>query len=98
MQAERSREESDNKVLPFEVEPPNLAYWGIDSKQLTYHDVKLESFTVDKRISDMALGDEANRAFRTEPIDILLSAIAHSFNRVFSDRTCATVYNEGHVS
>lgn len=95
MQAEHSKRKTTSKSLPFDVQPSNLGYWEMDGRRNTYNDVEVQSFTIDKFISETALG-EANKALQTEPIDLFLSSIAHSFARVFSDREVPTLFNEGH--
>ncbi|KAM5489397.1 NRPS cluster protein [Microsporum audouinii] len=82
-------------LLPFDVKPSNLSYWGMEGKQNIYHDAEYETFQLDKATSALALGD-SHKSFQTEPIDLFLTAIAHSFARVFSDREVPTLYNEGH--
>jgi amino acid adenylation domain-containing protein/non-ribosomal peptide synthase protein (TIGR01720 family) len=84
-----------NKVLPFKVSPVNKKYWGMDTRKNTYDDVISEAFTISEEITALALG-EANTSLRTEPMDIFLSAIAHSFSRVFVDRGTPPVFTEGH--
>src|SRR5690606_35623832 len=82
-------------VLPFRVTPANLNYWGMKNKPNTYADVDTASFSVDPTISALALG-EAHAALRTEPIELFLAAIVHSFGRVFKDRQTPSIFNEGH--
>lgn len=95
MQAEQSRCQDTVADFPFQIKPFNLSYWGMEGERNAYKDVELETFVVSKEITDIALGD-ANTAFQTEPIDLFLSVIAHSFARVFSDRKAPTIFNEGH--
>ncbi|EGE07648.1 nonribosomal peptide synthase [Trichophyton equinum CBS 127.97] len=84
-----------SSLLPFDVKPSNLSYWGMEGRQNTYHDAEYETFQLDKATSTLALGD-SHKAFQTEPIDLFLTAIVHSFARVFQDREVPTLYNEGH--
>jgi amino acid adenylation domain-containing protein/non-ribosomal peptide synthase protein (TIGR01720 family) len=98
MQIEHSLKHSNHvntSILPFKVPPPDLKYWGMDNGANTYGDVISESFTIDKQLSALAL-DQSNKAFRTEPIELFLAAISHSFSRVFVDRGTPAVFNEGH--
>jgi len=98
MQAEQSLKEistNANAVLPFKLPPSDIQYWGMDESANTYGDVISESFTVEKDISALALG-QSNNPFRTEPIEIFLAAIMHSFSRVFVDRVTPAIFNEGH--
>lgn len=99
MQAEHSRRQSfsdiNNGGIPSKIAPPDLMYWALDGQPNTYSDVDYESFTVNESITAAALG-ECHKAYRTEPVDLFLSAIAHSFRSVFSDRESPAVFNESH--
>jgi Condensation domain len=95
MQAEQSQQQSSKDLLPFDVMPADLAYWGMDGQRNTYSDVECETFVIDKDLTALAFGD-CHKALHTEPLDLLLSAIIHSFSRTFSDRATPTLYNESH--
>lgn len=98
MQTEHSLKHSsqlNTNGLPFKLPAPDLKYWGMDVSANTYGDVISESFTVDKQLSSLAL-EQSNNALRTEPIELFLAAISHSFSRVFVDRGTPAVFNEGH--
>lgn len=94
IQANHLQKEQSIK-LPFDVRPPNLSYWGMDGHPNTYNDAEQQSFEIDKRMTLLAFSD-SNKAFQTEPIDLFLSAISHSFGRVFLGREIPTLFNEGH--
>jgi len=98
MQADNSENLTANArlgVLPFKVGPSNIEYWAMNGRENTYSDVICETFTVSEEITKLALG-ESNKSLRTEPVDVFLSAIAHSFSRVFVDRETPALYNENH--
>ncbi|KAF3490821.1 nonribosomal peptide synthase [Arthroderma uncinatum] len=95
MQADNVKSQDVSTFLPFPVKPSNLAYWGMEGKENTYYDAEYQSFQLDKTVSALALGD-SHKALQTEPIDLFLTAIVHSFGRVFLDREVPTLYNEGH--
>lgn len=95
MQAEQSQQQNSKDLLPFDVMPADLAYWGMEGQQNTYSDVECETFIVDETLTALALGD-CHKALQTEPLDLLLSTIAHSFSRTFVDRASPTLYNESH--
>jgi len=97
MQADNSRQRSasSGSVLPFEVAPTELGYWGMVGRSNTYNDVECDTFIVNQAITESALGN-CHKALRTEPVDLFLSALAHSFSRVFVDRATPTIFNEGH--
>ncbi|RDL40220.1 uncharacterized protein BP5553_00199 [Venustampulla echinocandica] len=98
LQAERSLKDSNINqatTLPSAIAAPNTSFWGMDSRENTYEDVVREAFTINKTITNLAM-TQSHRALKTEPLDIFLSAIAHSFSRVFVDRATPAVFNESH--
>jgi non-ribosomal peptide synthase protein (TIGR01720 family) len=95
MQAEQCQRQGVQDLLPFEVMPVDLAYWGMYGLPNTYSDVECETFTLDKELTALAFGD-CHKALQTEPLDLFLSTISHSFSRTFSDRATPTLYNESH--
>ena len=95
MQAEQSQKQTFKDLLPFHVMSADLAYWAMEGQKNTYKDVELETFVVDEALTALAMGD-CHKALRTEPLDLFLSTIAHSFSRTFSDRATPTLYNESH--
>lgn len=98
LQAERSlKEASSNQVisLPSTIATPNMSFWGMDSRENTYQDVVRDAFTINKTLTDLAM-TQSHRALKTEPLDIFISAVVHSFSRVFVDRATPAVFNESH--
>ncbi|KAF2757245.1 nonribosomal peptide synthase [Pseudovirgaria hyperparasitica] len=93
--AQKNSAKSSKKILPFKVVPADMHYWDMQDKANTYGDTDDDSFIIDKDTTDIALGG-ANKALGTEPIDLLLAVVAHSFSRVFNDRPTPTLWNEGH--
>jgi non-ribosomal peptide synthase protein (TIGR01720 family) len=93
--SQRVTTQSKIRSLPFTVAPADFHYWGMDSVANTYGDVISESFTINEAFTSLAL-DKSHKALRTEPLDLFLSAIAHSFSRVFVDRGSPSVFNESH--
>ncbi|KAH6670809.1 nonribosomal peptide synthase [Halenospora varia] len=81
--------------LPFNIPSIQPSYWGIKSSDNCYRDVICETFVIDRQTSTLAL-EQSNRPFQTKPVELLLSAIAHSFSRVFSNRKTPAIFNEGH--
>ncbi|OQE37713.1 hypothetical protein PENCOP_c009G04857 [Penicillium coprophilum] len=95
MQTERAKTHDATIALPFTLEKPNLPYWGMQDSPNVYGDIKMESFTLSEDSTKFIL-DGCHSVFRTDTVDILLSAIIHSFGRTFTDRRVPTIYNEGH--
>ena len=73
----------------------DLSFWQLDEQENTFGDVLVENITVDQKITDLILKG-CHEALRTDPVDILLSAIIVAFARVFPEREVPTIYNEGH--
>lgn len=97
MQAEHALRLGPDNLLPYDIPPPptDLAYWGMDGQPNTYGQVEHESFIVDAALTRLALGD-CHRALNTEPVDLFISTILHSFARTFPDRPVSTLHNESH--
>lgn len=95
LQTDRAKTHDANITLPFTPLKPNLEYWGMKDSPNVYGDIKMESFTLAEDTTNFIL-DGCHSVFRTDTVDILLSAIIHSFGRTFTDRKVPTVYNEGH--
>lgn len=86
---------SENGVQLEDLPAPDLAYWGMEHRQMTYGDVICETFELDSDSTHSILL-ECHQSLRTEPIDLFLAALLHSFGQTFSDRTLPVIYNEGH--
>jgi amino acid adenylation domain-containing protein/non-ribosomal peptide synthase protein (TIGR01720 family) len=96
LQNEQCQSLLTEKVLPVEDVPgANFAYWGMEGKANTYGDVACEGFELDVADTSLVL-TECHGSLRTEVVDVLLSALLHSFAKTFTDRCVPAVYNEGH--
>ena len=95
LQAERAATSKPESTLPTAIPSPNLDYWGMGSAPNVYGDVVEETFVLGEAATGMLLGD-ANTAFGTEPVELLLSSILHSFDHTFAGRPWPAIYNEGH--
>ncbi|PYH46246.1 nonribosomal peptide synthase Pes1 [Aspergillus saccharolyticus JOP 1030-1] len=78
-----------------ETPAPDYAYWGLQHKQTTYGDVDCETFELDTESTRTVLMD-CHQSLATEPIDVFLAALLHSFGQTFKDRSLPVIYNEGH--
>lgn len=97
LQAEYAAKHLDpDLVLPFEAPPADYGYWGMDGKSNTVSDTLEEIVSLDLKETTSLLGDQCHVALRTEPIDLLLAALIHSFSMVFSDRQVPVLFREGH--
>lgn len=74
----------------------DFGFWGISSSDNVPAHVIEDRFILDGTATDLLLG-KANDAFNTEPLDLLLTAVGHSFNTVFGNlRDPLCLFNEGH--
>lgn len=82
-------------VLPYAVPEPPAGFWGIsDSENTSLHTTTLHQ-SFNKDITAL-LFTHCNNAFNTDPIDIIVGALTHSFITVFPERTIPVVWIEGH--
>lgn len=95
MQAEHFKSSTADYKLPFNVLPANLGYWGMENVSNTYGDVERRTFSLDEGMTSSTM-TSCHEVFGTEPVDIFLTAVIHSFRLVFKDRFLPTVFNEGH--
>lgn len=95
-QREQAEKEIGTTLLPFNSIPaPNFNFWDMAGKPNLSGDVISEGFDLNLETSGQILG-LCNNAFNTEPVDILLASISHSFHRSFPDRETPAIFNEGH--
>ncbi|KIA75547.1 nonribosomal peptide synthase [Aspergillus ustus] len=87
---ERYTNDSDKAVLPYDVPRPDFAYWGVNESN-TYGDEVSESVLLDES-DTKSLIQSANSALRTEPVEILLSALFKSFDTIFGDRQVPAIF------
>lgn len=85
----------EGKASTDQLPSPDFGYWGLKSNQTTYGDVDVASFEIDASHSNVVLL-ECHKALDTEPIDLFLASMLHSFGRSFTDRSLPVIYNEGH--
>ncbi|KAK2671636.1 Polyketide synthase, phosphopantetheine-binding domain [Fusarium oxysporum f. sp. vasinfectum] len=83
-------------LLPFVIQPADLDFWGISETANVYGDMKQKSFVITETdVVSSILGD-SHRAFKTEPLDLFITAILKSFAQSFVERELPTLFNEGH--
>ncbi|KAJ4297840.1 hypothetical protein N0V90_005736 [Kalmusia sp. IMI 367209] len=82
-------------VLPFQVPRSDVAYWNMQGKSNIYADVERHEFSLDKDVSTKLL-EQCHIALGTEPVELLIAALFHSFAIVFPDRATPTIFSEGH--
>lgn len=74
---------------------PMSEYWGIDPELNVQGETHIKKFALDKQTTSALLGT-CNQVFGTRPVELMLSALIHSFISVFSDREPPTIFSEGH--
>lgn len=85
----------EKKAATDQLPVIDFGYWGLRNSQTTYGDVDCASFEIDAVHSNRIMM-ECHKALNTEPIDLFLAAMLHSFGKSFTDRSLPTIYNEGH--
>lgn len=96
MQAQYGQEHiTPARALPFEVCRADFDYWGMADRSNLAKDTIKQVLSVPTGISSLILGT-CNEPLKTDPVDLLLSALIHSFGQIFTDRSPPTVFNEGH--
>ncbi|KAF9892549.1 hypothetical protein FE257_001658 [Aspergillus nanangensis] len=86
-----AKEEDHEHSIPV----TELAYWGVENDCITYGDMDCEGFEVNEETTRCLLTG-CHKSLQTEPIDIFLAVILHSFRQTFTDRSLPIIYNEGH--
>ncbi|KAJ5057744.1 hypothetical protein J3E74DRAFT_438225 [Bipolaris maydis] len=82
-------------VLPFAVPPYDTSFWGCASKDQVRGNAIDSTMILDRDSSQLLMG-HSNDTMRTEPLDIILGALAHSFGQSFPEHKMPTVFLEGH--
>lgn len=85
----------ERKAITDQLPAIDFGYWGLKNSQTTYGDVDCASFEIDAAHSNTIMM-ECHKALNTEPLDLFLAAMLHSFGKSFTDRSLPTIYNEGH--
>ncbi|KAJ5107519.1 hypothetical protein N7456_004194 [Penicillium angulare] len=96
LQEEHSQSLVTEEKAPSQPLPSiDFGYWGLQNSQTTYGDVDCATFEIDE-VHSTSILLECHRALDTEPIDLFLASMLHSFGQSFQDRSLPVIYNEGH--
>ncbi|MCJ1436746.1 hypothetical protein MMC27_006128 [Xylographa pallens] len=95
MQQIHTHQDLVKNVLPFEIGPADIGYWDMAERPNLYGDTRTQSFMLKRSYTESILGD-SNDTYRTQPVELLLSSLVFSFNRVFSNRSAPVIFNESH--
>ena len=93
----KTRELEPDSVLPAGEEiKQSLEFWNFgQTTPNTFCDLVKRSTEVQEHTTSLLLKD-ANNAFGTEPVELILAAISDAFLQVFPERDGLTVFSEGH--
>lgn len=94
-QMKANRHASPLDVLPYSVPLPDLGFWGLSLSENTFSNCTLFTEALEPPVTNAVFGD-ANECLRTEPMDILIGAMAHSFHQIFPERSVPVIWIEGH--
>jgi aryl carrier-like protein len=96
LQSEHAAKVALDKVLPpIDIPALDFMYWGIEHQDNTYGNAGHASFELDSSLTSLFLGD-CHTALKTEPVEVLLASLIHSWSQVFTDRPLPAIFNEGH--
>ncbi|KAL2839751.1 hypothetical protein BJY01DRAFT_250351 [Aspergillus pseudoustus] len=70
-------------------------FWRFSNDSNTYGNSHDTTIQIDRATTDILLGN-ANKAFGTQPVELLHAALLFAFIRAFPDRPPPTTYSEGH--
>lgn len=97
LQADYARDHLPPHIaFPDAIAPSNLEYWGVVDGENKICDAMRVVFRLDAATTSRLTGLECHRALRTQPVDLFLSALIHSFSRTFKDRGTPTIFRESH--
>lgn len=82
-------------VLPYPVPKPRSEFWGLPESENTFSGCETHSVSFDQDLTSTLFGG-ANDSLHTEPMDIMIAALTHSFMQTFPEREPAVVWLEGH--
>jgi non-ribosomal peptide synthase protein (TIGR01720 family) len=83
------------KALPLPIRPPNYSYWDMTHRINIVRDTVHHTISLSERDTATLL-TTCNKSFGAEPMDMLSSALSHSFSYVFRDRKPPTIFRYSH--
>ena len=95
LQYESSRPLDPTEVLPFGTIVSQFEYWNLSWSDNTYGEAEYYKVPLDAQTTSLLVGN-GNHCFRTEPVDILVATLVHSFRQAFPDREPPAIFLEGH--
>ncbi|KAJ5964408.1 uncharacterized protein N7479_004284, partial [Penicillium vulpinum] len=86
---------SSEDVLMADAPRADFDYWGMSEQPNIVGDTIETSFLLDKERTTLLLGD-SQEILGTQPVEVMVAALVHSFREVFPDRQIPAVFMEGH--
>ena len=74
--------------------PGQSNYWGLSESSFMHSNLSKATITINEELTRLLQGS-ANEALRTEPMDLILAILLHSFGEVFLDRPAPSVHSTG---
>ncbi|OBT64153.1 Nonribosomal Peptide Synthase (NRPS) [Pseudogymnoascus sp. 23342-1-I1] len=94
-QANIGRNLSPLAVLPYPIPESQIGFWGLPLSENKYDNVEIHSKLFDIDVSDGLFGG-SNVSLKTEPVDIIIGSMVHSFLQTFPERDPPAFWMEGH--
>ena len=95
LQYKSSQPLDPTEVLPSRTIVSRSEYWNLSWSDNKYGEAEYYKMSLDAQTTSLLLGD-GNHCFRTEPVDILVASLVHSFRQAFPDREPPAIFLEGH--
>ncbi|KAE8453249.1 hypothetical protein EG329_011316 [Mollisiaceae sp. DMI_Dod_QoI] len=77
------------------VDEADLSFWGMQHRPNLYEDVVIDEFLIPEIITSLILGP-CNMTCSSEPVELLIAALQHSFRKTFPERGLLQMFNEDH--
>ncbi|PFH58666.1 hypothetical protein XA68_13399 [Ophiocordyceps unilateralis] len=85
------------EVLPRNALTLNVhEYWRVDTDDNCWGNTLEQGFNLGEQETQTLVGDAANKAFGTQPVEILHAALLQAFLQTFKDRPSPIIFSEGH--
>ncbi|KAI5862437.1 hypothetical protein GGS23DRAFT_610619 [Durotheca rogersii] len=75
---------------------PDYNFWGMQGTPNTYGDSVTKTIVLDKALSSEILSSAHKDALQVEVVDMILSAVMYSFQKIFYERQLPPFFVEGH--
>lgn len=91
-----SQDLSPRTIFPNKRVHSDVEYWWMSSDENKFKDIIRETIQLDSATTCLLMEPQLHQVMRTEPIDLFLSAIMHSFTQTFADREAPAIFRESH--